>query len=187
MDEFYLIYVFLWLVFLIVSSSTPVTTITIPNTKTYPPTSPSPPAGPCLVVQGPGTGKACVFPFLWQYDNVLYDGCAFEKSRDPAPWCSTKVRRWSPSDLICTVPLDSGGGPPGWAGRVGILQWGVSGQSGSGHSRPHHTTPHHRSWAGGGLWSVSRPPGSLLTESSSACGRVQRTTKIINGQAAEVR
>ena len=63
----------------------------------------------------------------------------------------------------------------------------MSGQSGSGHSRPHHTTPHHRSWAGGGLWSVSRPPGSLLTESSSACGRVQRTTKIINGQAAEVR
>ena len=47
--------------------------------------------GPCLVEKGPGTGKPCVFPFLWEYDSVLYTGCAFDKSRDIAPWCSTKV------------------------------------------------------------------------------------------------
>merc|ERR1719342_1669832 len=33
---------------------------TIANTKTLPP--PTQP-GPCLVVDGPGTGKPCVFPF----------------------------------------------------------------------------------------------------------------------------
>ena len=32
-----------------------------------------------------------MFPFLWQYDSVVYTGCAFDPSRDILPWCSTKV------------------------------------------------------------------------------------------------
>ena len=57
-------------------------------TKTLPPdTTP----GPCVVAKGPGSGKPCVFPFLWNYDGVRYTGCAWDKARDIAPWCSTKV------------------------------------------------------------------------------------------------
>jgi len=43
------------------------------------------------VVDGPGTGKPCVFPFLWNYNGVNYNGCAFDKALDIAPWCSTKT------------------------------------------------------------------------------------------------
>ena len=51
--------------------------------------------------------QACVFPFLWQYDNVVYTGCAFDKSRDILPWCSTKVsivragRQWKGKMMEC--------------------------------------------------------------------------------------
>jgi len=34
------------------------------------------------VVDGPGTGKPCVFPFLWNYNGVNYNGCAFDKALD---------------------------------------------------------------------------------------------------------
>ena len=78
--------------FPLVSLSTNVSSVgTIPNTKTTPTTAPPTSPGACLVVQGPGAGKPCVFPFLWRYDNVQYNGCAFEQSRDISPWCSTKV------------------------------------------------------------------------------------------------
>ena len=57
-------------------------------TKTLPPDTTS---GPCVVAKGPGSGKPCVFPFFWNYDGVRYTGCAWDKARDIAPWCSTKV------------------------------------------------------------------------------------------------
>ena len=60
-------------------------------TKTLPPDTTSGPPGPCVVARGPGSGKPCVFPFLWNYDGVRYTGCAWDKARDIAPWCSTKV------------------------------------------------------------------------------------------------
>ena len=47
--------------------------------------------GPCVVREGPNQGRPCVFPFLWRHTGVTYTGCAFDKSRDIAPWCSTKV------------------------------------------------------------------------------------------------
>ena len=61
---------------------------TIANIKTTPPATTG---GPCVVVDGPGLGKPCQFPFLWRYNGVNYNGCAFDKSTDISPWCSTKV------------------------------------------------------------------------------------------------
>ena len=68
--------------------TTTTTQQTIANTKTTPTTTTP---GPCVVVEGPGQGKACQFPFLWKYTNQVYDGCTFDPTRDVAPWCSTKV------------------------------------------------------------------------------------------------
>jgi len=72
------------------TTTTTTTTVTIPNTKTTPTTTTTT-LGPCVVTSGPALGKACVFPFTWQYNSVKYTGCAFDPTLDLQPWCSTKV------------------------------------------------------------------------------------------------
>ena len=146
--------------FPLVSLSTNVSSVgTIPNTKTTPTTAPPTSPGACLVVQGPGVGKPCVFPFLWRYDNVEYNGCAFEQSRDISPWCSTKVRGLSGSNDVTMWPSDSGRSAPVWPRRVGLLQWLLPHQRGSRHPCSHHPSSPRGPGRGGGLRSVQRQGG----------------------------
>jgi hypothetical protein len=104
-------------------------------------------AGPCLVESGPGKGKACQFPFLWQFNEKVYDGCAFDQTMDVAPWCSTKVvggvhqtgqGEWG----YC------GPGCPREAGSAVGVSAPCSDQRGK-HPAPNHAPPY--TAAGGGL------------------------------------
>ena len=45
----------------------------------------------CFTSLGPAKGKPCVFPFKWTYTGQTYDGCAFDPTLNPLPWCSTKT------------------------------------------------------------------------------------------------
>ena len=75
--------------------------------------------GPCVVREGPNQGRPCVFPFLWRHTGVTYTGCAFDKSRDIAPWCSTKVSL-APTCAPPDCPLQTVGG----VHQSGQGEWG---------------------------------------------------------------
>lgn len=134
------------------TSSTTSTAATIANTKTVPPPTV---AGPCIVVDGPGVGKPCQFPFIWMFTNQQYDGCIFDPSRDIAPWCSTKV---------VNGVHQSGQGQWGYCSKSCPLSSGVTTNA--------PTTP--------------PPTVSPGIAYGCDCGKVNRRTRIINGQATEV-
>ena len=57
----------------------------------------------CKVEGGPNNGQSCVFPF--DYNGRTYDGCAFDPTRDVAPWCLNILRNRYFCSSSC--PLDS--------------------------------------------------------------------------------
>ena len=43
----------------------------------------------CVTVDGPGRGKECQFPFI--FEDKTRTGCTTDTDPEGKPWCSTKV------------------------------------------------------------------------------------------------
>ena len=124
------------------------TSTTTTSTTTSTPTK-------CQASSGPGKGKPCIFPFTWKYTGITYDGCAFDPTMNPAPWCST---------LTVDGIHQSGKDEWGYCNSICPLSSGVT------------------------TLAPTTPPPTVAPgiAAECQCGVTKRSSKIINGEEAEV-